>query len=98
MNNYIQKIKDTLLSSTKEPSSTRETPTKENRKIPRNEKKLYEDLAGSYGGEFNGDVPISRDKRVDQWTCKRFHHWKSSFNEINYGTWCPYCSSLIKKC
>ncbi len=31
-----------------------------------------------------------------EWKCSKGHIWKSNFNHIKRGSWCPYCANNAK--
>jgi len=30
------------------------------------------------------------------WECKEKHQWYATYNNVNQGTWCPYCAKCVK--
>lgn len=53
-------------------------------------------LAKLNNGNCLSNIYKNSDQRLT-WQCKSGHIWKTSFNKIQQGRWCPHCANHISK-
>ncbi len=54
----------------------------------------YKEVAKLKGGEyFINHIPESVRTPIEGWKCEKGHIWKTCYNTINQGKWCPYCKN-----
>jgi hypothetical protein len=62
---------------------------------PRGSIEEYQKIASNHGGHLLSNQYSNAFTKL-RWQCKEGHTWSTTPSNIKRGTWCPYCSGLVK--